>query len=77
MSEERVWLTHPDHGGHFECPAGAVEAWMELGWTAAESPPEEHNPVIAEHLAWRAELAQAAEAERASKSKTWSKAEQA
>lgn len=57
MSEDRVWLTHPEHGGHFECPAGAVEAWTspELGWVPAESAPEEHNPVIAEALAARAE----------------------
>ena len=59
--DERVWLTHPEHGGYFHCPAAAVEIWTgDLGWVIAEGPPEEPNPVIAESLAWRAEQEQAA-----------------
>jgi len=74
MSDERVWLTHPEHGGSFHCPAEAVEAWAEMGWEPAESPPEEHNPVIAENLAARAAEEQArAEAKPKPRSKTWSK----
>lgn len=63
MTDERVWLTHTGHGGYFECPVEAVDAWRGLGWEPAEAPPEDDNPVIAEHLAWRAEMErQAAEA---------------
>lgn len=47
---DRVWLRHPDTGGAFHCPAGAVPAWLELGWAPGD-PPEETNPVVAELLA--------------------------
>lgn len=75
MSDERVWLTHPEHGGHFHCPAGAVADWTtSQGWVLADSPPEEHNPVIAENLAARRAQEQQA-AEKPGKSKTWTKAD--
>jgi hypothetical protein len=64
--DERVWLTHPEHGGYFHAPAGAVEVWVDMGWVVADTGPEEHNPVIAEQLAWRAEQAAQAEAAAAS-----------
>lgn len=49
---DRVWLRHPETKGHFECPAAAVDDWIAMGWERSD-PPEEPNPVIAEHLAWR------------------------
>lgn len=48
--DERVWLTHPETGGWFHAPAGAVDAWTELGWQVAEEPPPEPNPVLAEYV---------------------------
>ncbi|HTI26186.1 MAG TPA: hypothetical protein VL652_34675 [Kutzneria sp.] len=51
MSDERVWLQHPETGGHFECPQGAVEDWLAMGWVRADAPPEPVSPVVAEHLA--------------------------
>jgi hypothetical protein len=63
--DERVWLTHPAHGGHFHCPADAVEEWTgpDMGWVLAEEPPPEDNPVVAEALAQRKALAEQAAAE--------------
>lgn len=74
--DERVWLQHPEHGGYFACPAGAVEVWTspEMGWQLADNEPEEHNPVIAENLAAREEQARA-EAKPKPRSKTWSKSD--
>lgn len=78
MDDERVWLKHPEHGGYFHCPAGAVEAWTspELGWEVADDEPEEPNPVIAELLAARAALAaeEAVVAEQAAPKKRAAKA---
>lgn len=70
MADERVWLKHPEHGGYFACPVEAVEAWTspEMGWQVADDEPVEHNPVIAEALAARAE-AELAEAEQAGEKK--------
>jgi hypothetical protein len=67
MSEERVWLFHPASGGHFHCPATAVEEWTApaMGWVVADAPPDEHNPVTAEALAQQRELADQAAAEQA------------
>jgi hypothetical protein len=67
MSEERVWLFHPASGGHFHCPASAVEEWTapDMGWVVADAPPDEHNPVTAEALAQQRELADQAVAEQA------------
>lgn len=42
---ERVWLVHPETGGHFLCPAEAAEAWADKGWVPGE-PPAETNPVL-------------------------------
>lgn len=56
MSDDRVWLRHKDHGDPFHCPAGAVEAWAEMGWVPG-APPEEDNPVVAENLAAQAAAA--------------------
>lgn len=47
MGDERVWLTHPEAGGFFHCPAGAVDEWLKKGWQPSD-PPEEVNPVTAE-----------------------------
>lgn len=56
MTDERVWLYHPEAKGFFHCPAEAAEAWRrDLGWQVAENPPEEIDPATAENLAWRAE----------------------
>lgn len=81
MSDERVWLRHvglegeEGHGGAFECPAGAVDDWLAMGWAPGEEP-EEHNPVVAENLAaQRAEAERLAAAEKPSRSKTWTKAD--
>jgi hypothetical protein len=59
-----VWLTHPETGGYFLCPADAVEAWTgEPGWQVAETPPAEPNPVIAERVAAEQAAARARAAE--------------
>lgn len=68
MSDERVWLYHPEAKGHFHCPAEAVEAWCsDLGWQVAEAPPEQIDPAVAEHLAWRREQQALAEAAKPTK----------
>lgn len=58
--DEFVWLTHPDTGGHFNCPPAALDDWLGNGWQVATEPPAERNPVAAEHLAWREQRNQAA-----------------
>lgn len=63
MSDERQWLRHPETQGHFNCPAGAVDDWKDMGWEPC-APPVDPNPVIAEHLAWREAEAARLEAER-------------
>lgn len=40
-----MWLIHPETGGQWNCPAGAVDDWLERGWKRADGPPEEPNPV--------------------------------
>ena len=61
-----VWVKHRDHGGYWQCPDEAVDAYKDLGWELSD-PPEEVNPVIAERLAWEAQ--QAAQAEPTRKTK--------
>lgn len=56
--DDFVWLKHPDTGGHFRCPAAAVDDWLANGWQVAGEPPAEPNPVAAEHLAWRQQQTQ-------------------
>jgi hypothetical protein len=63
--DERVWLRHPETGGTLECPAEAVNAWLELGWQPSDPPAEPVSPVVAENLAWRERLAAEAAAELA------------
>lgn len=62
MSDERVWLRHKDHGGFFDCPAGAVDDWADVGWEPTDERPVEVNPAVAERLAWEAEQRAAAQA---------------
>lgn len=63
-----VWLQHvglpgeDGHGGAFQCPEGAVQEWMAMGWEPCD-PPEEHNPVIAENIAAQQAAAEEAAAE--------------
>jgi len=52
---DRIWMTHPASGGHFHCPQAAAADFASIGWEPCEAPPEPVSPVIAEHLAWRAE----------------------
>lgn len=68
--DELVWMHHtdPDHDGYFQCPAAAVPAFEARGWERSD-PPEEHNPVTAEHNAWLAELAATRELEAAEEAK--------
>ncbi|QLQ37992.1 hypothetical protein [Micromonospora robiginosa] len=44
--DEHVWLIHPGTGGQWQCPAAAVDDWLERGWKRAGEPPEEPNPVV-------------------------------
>ena len=67
VTEERVWLFREIDGKlrHWECPAAAVDGWIELGWALADGPPpEEPNRAVAHLLAAQAE-AVAAQAEQA------------
>lgn len=57
MADDFIWLHHAETGGHFRCPAAAVDDMAQLGWQLADGPPEEINPAVAEQLAWRQELA--------------------
>lgn len=71
MTDERVWLYHPEAKGYFHCPVEAVDAWCnDLGWQVADNPPEEINPAVAENLAWRREQEERAAAEAASSKST-------
>lgn len=65
MSDERIWLRHKETGHFWQCPAEAVEDWTtgDLGWEVTNERPEEPNPVVAEHLAWRRALAEQAQQE--------------
>jgi hypothetical protein len=63
--DERMWLHHPETGGDFHCPAGAVEHWKALGWVLADQPPETPNPAVAELVAWREAQAAEQQAEEA------------
>jgi hypothetical protein len=70
--DDFTWLKHAETGGHFRCPNGAVDDMAELGWEPSEAP-EEINPAVAEHLAWRREqelARQQAEEPKPSKSAT-------
>ena len=62
MSDERVWLRHKETGHFWECPAGVVGDWAEMGWEPTDERPEEFNPVVATRLAWEADQRAAAEA---------------
>ncbi len=53
--DERVWLRHNETGHLWECPAGAVEDWADMGWEPTDERPAEVNPVVAERVAWEAE----------------------
>ncbi len=76
MSDEFTWLRHPETGGHFRCPTGAVDDMAELGWEPSD-PPVEINPAVAEHLAWRQQLArQQAEQTKPTKPATRGKSEE-
>lgn len=59
--DKRVWLTHPETGGNFHCPAEAVEAWQAMGWVPGEAPVEV-NPAVAERIAYQREQQAAAAA---------------
>lgn len=59
--DERVWLRHKDHGGTWHAPAGAAEAFADMGWEPGE-PAEEFNPVVAENLAAQRRILEAGEA---------------
>lgn len=48
---DRVWLKHSEHGGHFLCPADAVAEWQKLGWEPTDEAPAEFNPTTAEYVA--------------------------
>lgn len=61
--DPRTWLRHPETGGYFHCPDGAVEGWEEIGWQRSDPPPPEPNPAVADRLALERELAEKAEAE--------------
>lgn len=64
-----TWLRHKEHGGYFHCPAGAVDDMAELGWEPSDAPPPPIEATVAEQLAWRAEQAAAAEAEKSKSTK--------
>lgn len=49
MADERRWLRHPDTGGAFHCPVGAVDDWKAMGWQDGEAP-KEINPAVAERI---------------------------
>ena len=71
-ADERQWLRHGEHGGHFHCPAEAVADYVDLGWESVDEGPVEISPVVAENLA--AQEAARLEAERAAAPQTTSKA---
>jgi hypothetical protein len=48
---DKVWLSHPDHTGTWECPDGAVEDWKAIGWVVCDEPAPPVSPVVAENLA--------------------------
>lgn len=37
MAESRITLRHSVTGGTWECPVGAVDAWLAKGWMPADS----------------------------------------
>lgn len=61
-----TWVRHKEHGGYWQCPDAALDEMRKIGWEPSEAP-DEPNPAVAEQLAWRAEQAAAAEAEKKSK----------
>ena len=65
MSDDRVWLRHKEHGDYWHAPAGAVDAWADMGWEPSDPPAEPVSPVVAENLA--AQAAAAAEVAAADK----------
>lgn len=56
-ADERVWLLHPDTGGYFECPVGAIEHWTEMGFKPSDPPPVV-NPAVVEMLAAQQAMAE-------------------
>jgi hypothetical protein len=67
VSDERVWLRHPETGGAFHCPSAAVDDWAGMGWVPGD-PPQEVNPALVDRLALERELAErSAEREAAEK----------
>lgn len=72
-----TWIHNPDTDGYWQCPNGLVKGYIEGGWELCDPPPE-HNPAVAEGVAWReareARAAEAAAAEKAAKKSTTDKA---
>lgn len=67
--DEFTWLKHRETGGYFRCPNAAVDDMAERGWEPSEAP-EEPNPTVAEHLAWRAQLQESKPTKAATRGKT-------
>jgi len=61
-----TWVTSPETGGFWQCPDGALDDMIKLGWQPCEAP-REPNPAVDERLAWLAEQDQAAKAAAAEK----------
>lgn len=59
-----VWLHNPDTNGYWQCPAEAAEEFVARGWVECDPPPEP-NAALAEQIAWRAQMAEQADAEAA------------
>jgi hypothetical protein len=63
-----TWTRHVETGGYFHCPNESLGDMREKGWEPSD-PPVEPNPAVAEALAWRAEQAAAAKAEKSKPTK--------
>jgi hypothetical protein len=65
-----TWLRHPETGGTWECPDGAVDQWEAMGWERTD-PPEVVNPAVAARLEQERQFAeQRAAEEKAAEQKT-------
>lgn len=64
-----TWLRHPETGGTWECPDGAVEQWEAMGWERCD-PPEVVNPAVAARLEQERQLAEQRAAEEKAAEKT-------
>lgn len=79
VTATHVWLHNAATDGTWLCPVQAVDEYVSRGWVECDAPPEP-NPALAEQLAWRAQLAEQADAEsapaapKAAKPKTTKKA---